>query len=74
MTTGIKPLLDSEAIAKRLGKTVYCIRDMARKGLIPAVKVGRTWRFDLDDVNAAIKATSSGYGELTTNAQDADPW
>jgi len=44
--------LDPEQAAKMLNLSAYTIRAYARKGLIPAHKIGRTWRFsraDLED-------------------------
>lgn len=30
------------------------IRSMARRGELPALKVGRSWRFRLEDINSAL--------------------
>lgn len=38
-------ILDIDAAAKCLGVSSNCIYILARKGKIPATKVGKTWRF-----------------------------
>lgn len=43
-------LLTIKQAAKELNVSVACLRDLARKGRIPAYKVGRDWRIMLDEV------------------------
>ena len=38
--------------AEQLNVSAACLRDLARKGRIPAYKVGRDWRIMLDEVLA----------------------
>lgn len=42
--------LSTEQVAERYGVKVTTVRDWARKGLIPAHKIGRIYRFTLDDL------------------------
>lgn len=39
------PLLDAEAAAEFLGISAYTVRQWAREREIPAVRLGRLWRF-----------------------------
>jgi excisionase family DNA binding protein len=47
-------LLDSKKIADRLGVPESWVRESARAGVIPHVRLGRYVRFDLADVEAWI--------------------
>jgi excisionase family DNA binding protein len=44
-------LVDAGAVADRLGVPVSWVRESARSGAIPCVRLGRYVRFDLDDVD-----------------------
>ena len=48
-------MIDSTAMAARLGVAKYTIEAWARKSRIPAFKVGRWWRFDEAEVTKALK-------------------
>ena len=48
-------LLDAKAIAERLGVPESWVRESARSGAIPCVRLGRYVRFDLDDVERLIE-------------------
>ena len=48
-------LLDAKAIAERLGVPESWVRESARSGAIPHVRLGRYVRFDLDDVERWIE-------------------
>jgi excisionase family DNA binding protein len=48
-------LLPVEEAAEALGMTVPSLRRYARRGTIPCVKVGRTFRFHLATVRKLIK-------------------
>jgi excisionase family DNA binding protein len=43
-------LLDAQEVATRLGVPETWVRESARSGAIPHVRLGRYVRFDLDDV------------------------
>ena len=43
-------LLDAKEIAERLGVPESWVREPARSGAMPCVRLGRYVRFDLDDV------------------------
>jgi excisionase family DNA binding protein len=67
--------LTSAQLAKILSLNPQYVRDLARLGLIPAKKLGRHWRFDLDKVeeqmerNAAIAVQRS---LISNNSTDED--
>jgi excisionase family DNA binding protein len=43
-------LLTAREIADRLGVPVSWVRESTRRGAMPAVQLGRYWRYDLDDI------------------------
>lgn len=45
----------SEVAAEHLSMTVDAVQTMARTGRIPATKVGKSWRFDLDEVDRFLR-------------------
>jgi excisionase family DNA binding protein len=49
-------LLDAKAVAERLGVPESWVRESARSGAIPHVRLGRYVRFDLADVEAWLEA------------------
>ncbi|MBF0420139.1 MAG: helix-turn-helix domain-containing protein [Magnetococcales bacterium] len=52
--------LEEAAQHLKIGKsTLY---DLARKGGIPAHKIGREWRFDADELDAWLKSDSECQG------------
>jgi excisionase family DNA binding protein len=68
-----KKNLTSLELAKILSLNPQYVRDLARFGLIPAKKLGRHWRFDLDKVekqterNGAIAVQRS---QISNNSTD----
>jgi len=58
MMEPIKPLETSVQIAARLSVTDRHVLNLATRGEIPAIKVGRVWRFDPDEVMAALRKQS----------------
>jgi excisionase family DNA binding protein len=54
--------VDAAAVGAHLsGKSAYTIRQWAKAGVIPGVKVGGTWLFKLSEIDAHL-------------AQPKDPW
>lgn len=60
----ITPLIGSKRMAELLEVSPDTIRRLAETGEIPAVRVGRFWRFDADEVVTHLK----------TRAERRDPW
>ena len=50
-----KEVLTTEEAAKFLSLTPYTLREYARKGLLPARKVGKSWRFVKADLLAWLR-------------------
>ena len=48
----MKRLLTTQEVAEFLGKSPWWIRENIGPLGIPAIKVGRQWRFDEDDVES----------------------
>ncbi len=54
--TDDEPLLDAEQLAEVLGVPATRIEALARQRAIPAIRVGRYWRFSRREVEKALKA------------------
>jgi PTS system nitrogen regulatory IIA component len=50
-----KEVLTTEEAARFLSLTPYTLREYARKGLIPARKMGKSWRFYKPDIIAWLR-------------------
>ncbi len=55
----MKPLINAAAVAALLGVSTWRIYELARAGLLPSVRLGRTLRFDPDALRAWIDAGGS---------------
>lgn len=53
-------MLTPEQAAEFLKVTPATVRDWARRGLIPARRLGRLWRFDLQELQGSGCSTSGG--------------
>jgi len=60
MATTSSTLLTPEEVAQRLQVTVAWVQEMARAGLMPAIKLGRWWRFDSDEIESWLRDRGSG--------------
>ena len=49
-------LLDAAAVAERLGVPETWVRETTRSGAMPAIRLGRYWRYDLTDVEAWLES------------------
>lgn len=50
-----KQLIDADATAERLGTTTPHVYSLARRRLLPCVRLGRRLRFDPDEIDAHVK-------------------
>jgi excisionase family DNA binding protein len=48
-------LLSVEQVAEYVGLSIYTVRRLARIGALPAAKIGRSYRFKQDDLDAYIR-------------------
>lgn len=53
--------LTADAIAERLDRPVTWVRAQAKAGNIPAIRVGHTWRFDPDEIDAWERRQHNAY-------------
>jgi excisionase family DNA binding protein len=51
------PLLSTEAVAAWLGVAPRTVRDWAEIGEIPALRVGKQWRFHEEDIRRWLEKT-----------------
>ncbi|MFC8008880.1 helix-turn-helix domain-containing protein [Streptomyces cinereoruber] len=56
--SGLPRLHRPEEVAEALGLSAWWVKDQARKGLIPATRVGGSWRF-----------TAAQYQQIVTAAE-----
>jgi excisionase family DNA binding protein len=54
MTGEMKPLVGVRELAEVLGLSMHTIYRLAMDGRIPFYKPTKVWRFDLEDVKAAL--------------------
>jgi excisionase family DNA binding protein len=64
-------LVDAKEIATRLGVPETWVRESARSGAIPHVRLGRYVRFDLDDVEAWIENCKQPGRSIRLRSHDA---
>ena len=48
-------LWNDRQVATAIGMNLKRIQDLARKGLLPAFKVGRKWHFDPEAIRSWVK-------------------
>jgi excisionase family DNA binding protein len=65
---GSSPLLTTQQVQQRLNVDASTLYRMAADGRLPAVKVGRQWRFPLDSVDALL---AGGFSPSTARPEDA---
>jgi PTS system nitrogen regulatory IIA component len=58
-----KEILTTDETAEFLSLTPYTVREYAKKGLIPARKMGKSWRFYKPDLVAWVRGTAAPVGE-----------
>jgi len=57
METEFEPLITSENAAQLLGIHPKTVQQMAREGRIPAVRIGKFWRFRKSDLDSWVRAS-----------------
>ena len=55
-----EPLLDDKQVGELLGLHSKTVQRLARKGEIPAVRIGRYWRFRATALNSWLGVQSEG--------------
>lgn len=56
-------ILDVENLAERLGITPNTVRKLARNGEIPAIRIGKVWRFYWPAVVGTVSQMPEGLGD-----------
>ncbi len=56
-------LMTVDEVAEYVGLTSFTVRRLAKKGALPAAKIGRAYRFKAEDLNAYLR------DQYTTNTK-----
>ena len=71
MRTNIEPLIDAHEAARMLKLHPVTVRDMASRGALPGLKIGKVWRFrisTLDEwVDEQLQSTRHPQSPKETN-------
>lgn len=65
-----KEVLNSEEAAEFLGFSAFTIREYAKKGIVPAKKIGKEWRFYKPELVAWL----TGKGNQQQQRSEAQPY
>lgn len=66
-TSHFEPLLDDKQAGEMLGLHPKTLQRLARRGEIPAVRIGRYWRYRASVLNQWIEVNSSGQPACVGN-------
>ena len=66
-TLSFEPLLDDKQAGEMLGLHPKTLQRLARRGEIPAVRIGRYWRYRASVLNQWIEVNSSGQPACVGN-------
>jgi len=56
MSTNFEPLIDCEAAAELLGIHPKTVQKMAREGTLPAIRIGKHWRFRQSALDSWVRS------------------
>ena len=56
-----EPLTDADEVAKLLGLHPKTVQSMARAGKIPAIRVGKFWRFRKSEIDRWLRHDEVNY-------------
>lgn len=63
-------ILDAEGLAERLGIAPNTVRKLARTGEIPAIRIGKAWRFYWPAVVGTVSELPADLAALHERAED----
>jgi excisionase family DNA binding protein len=69
-THTFEPLLDDKQAGELLGLHCKTVQRLARRGEIPAVRIGRYWRYRASSLNAFIDVHSTGQSARVDSKGD----
>src|SRR5258708_2317319 len=64
-----EPLVGAKVVAHDFGVDAAQIRRLAQRNAIPHFKVGRTYRFDLEEVKRSLRQEAVGNGSQLGNSE-----
>ena len=53
-------LIGTSQVAARLGVDPKTVRTWAASGILPAVKIGKLWRFNADEIEQIVRSRFQG--------------
>jgi excisionase family DNA binding protein len=56
-------LMDVNETASYVGLSSFTVRKMARDGVLPAAKIGRSYRFKREDIDAYVRIQYRGASD-----------
>ena len=56
MTYEFEPLINADEVAQLLGLHPKTVQQMARKGALPAIRVGKFWRFRKSEIDHSLRS------------------
>jgi excisionase family DNA binding protein len=63
----LEPLLDDSQVGQLLGLHVKTIQKLARRGELPALRIGRYWRYRASELERWLALQSSGQVSTRVN-------
>ena len=63
------PLVPASVAAEHFDVTPETIRIKARAGIIPGIRIGRAWRFDIAAITAALTPSSDPWAQSPQSAR-----
>lgn len=61
MSMNIEPLMDANEAARMLKLHPVTVRDMASRGALPGLKIGKVWRFRASTLDAWVSERLDSY-------------
>ena len=63
------PLVPASVAAEHFDVTPETIRIKARAGIIPGIRIGRAWRFDIAAITAALTPSTDPWAQSPQSAR-----
>lgn len=67
-----EPLLSDTQASELLGLHAKTVQRMARRGELPAIRIGRYWRFRASELNAWLETLASGRKKACSSVLESE--